>query len=439
MKVVYLAAGAGGTYCGNCIHSNTLAAALVKAGQDVLLVPAYTPLRTDEEDVSADRMVFGGINVYLQQHSALFRHTPWFLDRLLDRPALLRWLGKHGAGTRPEGLGPMTVSMLRGEEGRQRKELDKLLYWLEREIRPDVVHLSNLLLVGMARRISRRLDCPAVSTLAGEDDFLEKLPDPHRAEALGVLRERCGELAALVAQSRYYADFMAEYLAVDRDRIHVIPPGLNLEGHAGPPGSPSGVRPSGPEAETRNIGYLGRVRPEKGLHLLAEAFEMLGADRRLPPLRLLVGGYLAKGERPYLAEIEARLADRGLAGRFQYVGELDRPGKIALLESLDVMSVPAVRPETKGLAVLEAWANGVPVVLPAHGAFVELVEETGGGLLCKPHDPAALADALRQLIQDPQRAAECGRRGQRAVRERYHAGLMAQRTVALYERVVSGR
>ncbi len=438
MKVVYVASGAAGMYCGSCMHSNTTAAALAKQGQDVLLVPAYTPIRTDEENVSIDRMVFGGVNVYLQQKSSLFRHTPWLLDRLLDRPWLLRRLGGRGVSTQAEALGPLTVSMLQGEHGRQRKELEKLLLWLEREIRPDVVHLSNALLIGMASRLGRCLDVPVVCTLSGEDVFLGKLPEPYCTEARSLLHEQCAHVAALVAFNRYYAGFMAEYLGVGGDCIHVIPPGLNLDGHGSPAGPPTDDRTKRPNRQPFTIGYLGRVCPEKGLHLLAEAFALLCEDRQLPPLRLVAGGYLGKADRPYLTEIRSGLAERGLAGQFQYLGELDRRAKIGFLQTLDVMSVPTVHPESKGLSVLEAWANAVPAVLPAHGAFPELIEDTGGGLLCRPCDPGSLAAGLKELLAHPGRAAEWGRRGQQAVRERYHAELMARRMVQLYESLVGG-
>src|SRR5437899_1840842 len=127
MKVAYLAAGAGGRYCGTCLHDNTLAVALTKLGVEILLVPTYTPLRTDEESVSLPRVFFGGVNVYLQQKSALFRHTPWFLDSLLDSPRLLDWLSRRSSGMKAAGLGALTVSTLEGRRGRQRKEITKLL------------------------------------------------------------------------------------------------------------------------------------------------------------------------------------------------------------------------------------------------------------------------------------------------------------------------
>ena len=428
MKIVQLVAGAGGMYCGSCLHGNTLAAALRAAGEDVTLLPLYTPLRTDEMRQSVDHVAFSGVNVYLQEHSAVFRHTPWFVDRLVDRP----WLSRKaaaGARVRPEQLGKLTVSMLRGEEGRQRKELEKLIRWLQQEVRPDVIHLGNVMLAGLARELSRRLNVPVVCTLSGEDVFLEKLPEPHRAEAKRLLRERSADLAAIAAMNRYFAGFMAEYLAVPAERIRVIPPGLNLIGHATPDDAPrAGDRKSG----TVSIGYLARICPEKGLHNLAEALILLHQDPDVPPVRVRAAGFFDDADRPYLDGIEQRMAECRLPGEVKYVGELGRAAKIEFLQSLDVMCLPTVYRESKGLSVLEAWANGVPTVLPAHGAFPEMVDDTGGGLAVEPDDAAALAAGLKRMILEPDFAADCGQKAQRAVHQRYHARRMAERTIAWY-------
>jgi glycosyltransferase involved in cell wall biosynthesis len=423
MKIVYLAAGAGAMYCGSCLHGNTLATALQAAGQDCVLAPMYTPIRTDEESVSIGRIAFGGINVYLQQHSALFRHTPWAFDQLLDRPGLLRFATRRSANVRPERLGPLTVSMLEGEHGRQRKEVEKLVQWLGRDIQPDIVHLNNVMLIGVAREIIGRLGVPVVCSLSGEDSFLEKLPEPHRSRSLGMLRNRVAEAAALVAMNRYYADFMAGYLDVPRQRIHVVPAGLNLAGH--------GTRQPGPRPFT--IGYLARVCPDKGLDRLADSLIQLAADQSLPPIRVQAAGYLDNADRPYLAAIRQKIDNAGLADRFEYVGELDRAAKIAFLQSLDLFCLPTTYRESKGLSVLEAWANAVPAVLPAHGAFPEMIEDTGGGLLCEPNNTTSLAAALKRMVLDSALTAECGRRAQQSVRMRYNAEVMAENFVRLYE------
>lgn len=427
MRIVYLAAGAAGMYCGSCLHDNTLATGLRALGADVLLVPTYTPLRTDEIDVSQRRVFFGGINVYLQQKSSLFRHTPWCMDRWLDSPELIRWLAARGASTDPADLGDLTVSMLQGEHGNQSKELTKLVRWLKTEVRPDVVHLSNSMLLGMARQIRDELGIPVLCTLSGEDIFLEQLAEPHYSTARQLLRERAADVHGFVALNHYFADFMAEYLSAPRERIQVIPHGLLLDGH--------GTRSRAADETHTTIGFFARICPEKGLHLLAEAFHLLTQDATLPPLRLRAAGYLGSRERPYLEAITRRMDDLGLADRFEYAGELDRAQKIAFLQSLDMMSVPTVYHESKGISVLEALANAVPVVLPAHGTFPEMIADTQGGLLCEPEDPASLADALRQLIVDPARAAALGSAGQQRIREHYTQELMSRRTLDWYTEV----
>jgi glycosyltransferase involved in cell wall biosynthesis len=427
MRIAYIAAGAAGMYCGSCLHDNTLAAALLDLGEDLVLVPTYTPLRTDEENVSIDRVFFGGINVYLQQKSALFRRTPWWLDRWLDNPALLERATRGAASVDPRQLGDMTVSMLRGESGFQRKELEKLVHWLLTEIKPDIVHLSNSLQLGMARMLRQRCGPPVVCQLSGEDLFLEKLAPPYHGEARAILRERAADADAFVSINRYYADFMAEYLAVDRKRIHVIPHGLKLDGH----GKRLEKRPD----EPRVVGYFARVCADKGLHLLVEACELLAQRNEVPPFVVHAAGYLSGGDQGYLQQLEARAATGPLAGRFKYHGELDRAQKIAFMQSLDVMSVPTLYREAKGLPALEAMANAVPVVLPDHGSFSEMIADTGGGLLFRPNDPADLANKIAELLLDPARATELGLSGQRSVFDRYHAAEMARQTVALYRKV----
>src|SRR5262245_45424030 len=105
MRIAYITAGAAGMYCGSCLHDNTLVGELIAQGHDALLIPTYTPIRTDENDVSLKRVFFGGINVYLQQKNAVFRHTPWTFDRLLDARWLLRWVSRFAVKTEAHQLG----------------------------------------------------------------------------------------------------------------------------------------------------------------------------------------------------------------------------------------------------------------------------------------------------------------------------------------------
>src|SRR5437016_4628768 len=233
MRIAYITAGPAGMYCGSCLHDNTLVAALHAQCHDALLIPTSTPIRTDETDVSQDRVFFGGINVYLQQKSGIFRHTPWFLDRLLDFPRLLRWVSRFAVRTRPQDLGELTISMLKGEKGKQRKEIAKLVRYLKRDVQPQLINLTNALLAGMVPALKRELGVPILCTLQGDDIFTEMLPEPHRSQALELLRELCSHIDGFITTSRYYADFMASYFAIPREKFHVVMPGINLKGHGG--------------------------------------------------------------------------------------------------------------------------------------------------------------------------------------------------------------
>jgi glycosyltransferase involved in cell wall biosynthesis len=428
MRIAYIAAGAAGMYCGTCLHDNTLAGALQRRGHDVALIPTYTPLKTDTDSIAIDRIFFGALNVYLQQKAGVFRHTPAAFDKLLDNPGLINRMAKLGASTDPTELGDLTWSVLKGEEGFQAKELEKLAAWLRDDFRPEIVHLTNSMFAGFARMLKRETGAPIVCSLQGEDLFLDQLREPWKTRVYEVLRERARDVDAFVVNSRWYGDMMAESLRIDRGRIHVVPLGLDLKGHGEPEARPADA--------PLTIGYLARVCPEKGLHVLVEAFRILASERP-GRVRLRVAGYLGERDKPFLQELESRIRAWGLADVYDYAGEVDRDGKIRFLRSLDVLSVPTVYREPKGLFVLEALANGVPVVEPRHGAFPEMIEATGGGLLVEPDSPADLARGIAELLDDPGRRAELGRRGREAVHARFGDAAEADNALEVYQSVLS--
>ncbi len=426
MRIAYISAGAGGMFCGSCLHDNTLAAALTALGHEALLIPCYTPLHTDEPDVSTRQVFLGGINAYLQQKLSLFRYTPRFLDRLLDAPALLRWASRFAVRTQAQELADLAISVLRGEHGRQRKEIARLVDWLADDLKPDVVLFSNVLLSGIVHPLRGRLRAPVLATLQGDDVFLDALPAESRAVALDLVSEHCREIDGFIATSGYYADFMADYLGIPRDKVDVVYPGLNLNGYGGPRPERGG--------EPFTVGYFARICPEKGLHNLVEAFCRLRRGADAPPARLHVSGWLGDNQRAYLEDQRAHLRQQGLIGDFVHVESPDHASKVRFLQSVDVLSVPTTYREPKGLYVLEALASGVPVVQPRHGSFPELIDATGGGLLVEPGDADDLARGLRRLADDAAEREKLGRRGKEAVFAQFHARAMAEAALAVLER-----
>jgi glycosyltransferase involved in cell wall biosynthesis len=417
-------------YCGSCLRDNALAAELLRKGHEVTLLPFYTPTLTDEPNVSRqERVFYGGISVYLQQHLPLFRHTPKAFDRLWDAPRVIKAFTSGSIAVDPRQLGALTVSTLRGEDGHQRKEIDKLLEWLAGEPAPDIVNIPYTLLISLATPLRRALRCPIVVTLQGEDLFLEGLPAPYRTQALDLIRSQVGTVDRFIAVSDYYARFMRTFLSIPAEKMRIARLGVNVQDL-----SVTTRR----RQDLFTIGYLARVAPEKGLHNLAEAYRVLRRERGLPPSRLAVAGYLAPEHQDYLDGVKRQLESWGLAAEFEYQGAVERAAKVAFFHSIDVLSVPSGYHEPKGLYLLEAMACGVPVVEPAHGAFPEIIERTRGGVLSRSEAGADVADALYDLWRHPDRAAELGRNGAAGVRAHYTVGHMAEQMLAVYAEAIEG-
>lgn len=425
-RLVYITAGAAGMYCGSCMHDNTLVAALRRLGHDAILLPTYTPISTDEASVSEQRVFFGGINVYLQQKSWLFRWTPWFLDRLLDFPRLLRWVSKFAVKTEADQLGELTISMLKGSKGKQQKEVKKLVHHLKHSLKPHLINMTNALLSGMVPDFKKELNVPVLCTLQGDDIYTESLSKKHRDKCLELIRENCKHFDGFITTSQYYADFMTEYFKVPREKIDIVYPGLKLEGHG---------QEGDNDDRPLTIGYFARICHEKGLHNLVEAFCQLKKMPEVPECRLKVSGWFGENNREYFEKQKHRLAQDGL--EMEHVESPTLADKIRFLQSIDILSVPTTYHEPKGLYLLEAWANSVPVVQPTHGSFPELVKATEGGLLVEPNNPIALAEGLHQLLTNDDLRHSLGQNGKRAVFERFHDTLMAEQTARIYERYLS--
>jgi glycosyltransferase involved in cell wall biosynthesis len=451
LRIAVLAAGAAGMYCGSCIRDNALAMALKRMGHDCVMIPLYTPVKTDTESAAIGTVFYGGVNTWLQHATRLFRKTPRALDWLLDRPWLLTLAGSRGAQTSPAKLGDFTLDILRGDTGNTTKELDRLIRFLQTDIRPQIVSLPNLMFIGAARMLKERLNAPVVVELTGEDIFLDAMNEPHKSEARRLIRDRAKDVDRLVATSHYYADAMAAYLDVPRERIDVVHPGIPGEylksevgsgQSAGGEGSGFGVRGSaGDQPAIRNapttVGFLARIGPEKGIDQLVDAMLLLRQRPGFERTKLEAAGFLGGANQAWYRQLESRIAASPLAPDYRYLGEVDKAGKLALIDRADVFAVPTRYPESKGLYVLESLARGTPVVLPHHGAFPELIEITAGGVTHTPGDASDLADTLATLLSDPARRHAMGAAGHAVVRDRFLDTHMAEGMLSVFRSAIA--
>ena len=404
-------------FCGSCMHDNTWARALHQAGVEVSLIPLYTPIRVDEEDQTSSPIFFGGINVFLSDHFKFWRSLPRFLTRWLDSPTIIRRATNGAVGNDAAELGSMTSSMLLGESGPHRQAGEELAEFVA-SLNPDVVCFSNSLLSGSLRTLRKKYAGRVFCVLQGDDVFLDGLIEPYRQKVMSTLTVRAAEFDGYIVHSQFYRNYMSQYLNLPREKFIELPLSIDCAKHDGKPKAGLGHPPT--------VGYFARICPEKGLDALVQSVLKLKQD--IPNIQLRAGGYLGSQNQTYFETVRQMAAPLGEA--FQYIGSpATHAEKVDFFKSIDVFSVPARFQEPKGLYVLESWANGIPVVLPDHAAFPELIESTGGGLLSENENCESLAELLRQVLQDSTLRKKLAEAGYNGVRQQHDFSRLAEATV----------
>jgi glycosyltransferase involved in cell wall biosynthesis len=219
--------------------------------------------------------------------------------------------------------------------------------------------------------------------------------------------------------------FLAGRIGLPSEKIDVVPNGLDLaefdEDAAGTPEQPA------PDGQALEIGAVARLEPQKGLPYLLEAMAMLP---RTPRARLWIVGEGPDG--PTLREQTSRL---GLSDIVQWLGA--RRDVPALMARFDLLVLPSL---WEGLpnAVLEAMAARRAVVATDVDGTPEAALHGETALLVPPRDPAALAEAMRRLLQDPDLRRRFGEAGRKRVEEHFRMELMVRRTQEAYRRALEG-
>ncbi len=428
MKIVHIVPGSGGTfYCQNCMRDNQLVESLRSLGHDVKMAPMYLPLNVDVHGMMGDTPVFyGAINVYLKEKLSFYRHAPLWMERLLDSEPLLQMASKKAGSTRAEGLEEMTISTLLGEEGEQASELEHMVNYLNEHLQPDIVHLSNALLLGLARRLKQDVNAAVVCSLQDENEWIDPMRPEYRQRVWDLMAERAQDVDAFIAASRFYAHKSMQQLQLPPEKVHVVYGGVNLDGYES---APQNIDPPA-------IGYLCRMNEYFGLGVVVDAFIRLKQEPRFKTLKLyLTGGYTGD-DKLFVQKMKKKIKDAGYSLDLEIWHKFDKAHRIRFLKKLSVLSVPVLAGEAFGAYQVEALAAGVPIVQPNIGGYPEFVEQTGGGLIYEPNDGAHLAAALKSLLDDPDQAKKMGRAGRKTVYENYSMERMAANIIKVYERIM---
>ncbi|MEI8112763.1 MAG: glycosyltransferase family 4 protein [Bacteroidia bacterium] len=424
MKIAHIIPGSGGSfYCGNCMRDSKYIRALKELEHQVIKVPLYLPIFDDAHDLEEIPVFYGAVNLYLKQQFPIFRHMPAFIEHALDSKSVLEMAARKAGSTRAKGLEGMTISMLLGEDGGQKEELERLVDWLADEAKPDVVHLSNALLLGLAHRIKQRMDIPVICSLQDEDVWVDAMDDHFRKKVWDLMSERGKDVDVFIPVSDYFSDEIHQRMVIPASKMQTVHLGVDIYDYF-------------PKLITKKepvIGYLSRMCEENGLAVLVDAFILLRKSPDYIAVKLKITGGKTGDDLHFIREQKQKIAKAGLENDVFWTEEFEGEERQKFFDSVRLISVPVLIGEAFGLYMLEAMASGIPMVQPALGAFPEVIGISGGGVVYGDNKPELLAQALGELIFDDVRLLELSAAGIDGVKAHFDIHAQAQKMVAVYE------
>jgi len=431
VKIVNIVPGFGGTfYCGNCLRDSGFVKSLKAAGHDAITLPVYLPLTAKDCPTDNEIPVFyGAVNIYLKQNFKLFRKMPAWLERFFNSAPLLKFAAKKAGSTRANGLEDMTISMLLGRDGNQKDELQQLIDYLKHHEKPDVVHLSNALLLGMAAQIREELGIPVVSSLQDEDVWIDPMDEINREKLWALMAEKAKDVDAFVAVSSYFAGLMKQKMNIPDEKLHIVHIGVE----------PGNYKVNVPAFSPPVIGYLSRLNHENGFEIVVDAFIKLKSDVRFKDSKLRLTGGMTGDDKPFVNKQIKKLKKNNLVKDVEFVDDFYGDALDVFFAGLTVLTVPVIKGEAFGLYQLEAMASGIPVVQPALGAFPEVAEISGGGAIFSPNTPEALAAKLAEVLSQPEMLLQMSVSGRKAIEEKFNNKVLTENMVKIYEKVIAGK
>lgn len=423
MKIVYVIPGFGDTfYCQNCAYSMNLFDGMNRQKHTAVLAPMYMPVRMDIPVESDTPIFYGAINVYLEENYSLFRHIPLWLRNLLNSKMILEWVSKKSAPTNPVGLEEITISVMKGESGRHKRELDSMVSWLKNSIRPDIVHLANALLIGIAVKIKKELDIPVFCNLEDENFWLDTMREPYSSQGWDLIKKGADIIDGFISPSRYYADLIHSRIDIPADKVYLVSKGVSLKK----------FKPQTPSFDPPTIGFLSRMSKSNGLDILVDAFIMLKEYKAYKNLKLKITGGMSARDKKMIYSIKKKLMNRDLYKDVEIAPYLYQNDIATFYDSLTLTSVPARNGEAFGAFMLESMASGIPVVQPDIGAYPEIISHTGGGIVYENNNPSSFVQVISDLLDKPEKIIEMSKKGLNSVQAYYSAEKIIKDLLRIY-------
>jgi glycosyltransferase involved in cell wall biosynthesis len=428
MNIVHIIPGSGGSfYCGNCLRDSKYYTSIKQLGHNVLKVPLYLPLFARDPDQEPVPVFYGAVSIYLKQLYPMFRHAPKWVDNILNATPVLRQAAKRAGSTRARGLEEMTISMLMGEQGNQGDELEEMIVWLENHFKPDVIHVSNALLLGLAPMLKSRLKVPVICSLQDEDVWVDVMSESNREKVWSLMSEKGRDVDAFISVSHFFTTFSMGKMDIPKEKVYTLHLGVD----------PDDYKFINSLEKDRAIGYLSRMCEENGMDILIDAFLILKKDPANKDIILYLTGGSTGDDAAYIKAQKKKIKNAGLEEDVVFLGNFDNHERHIFFERVSVLSVPVRKGEAFGIYLTEAMASGIPVVQPALGAFPEIVEASDGGLIYDENTPEKLAESLQVLLSDKKLLGEKSMNARIGVEEKFNIKKKAASLVEIYDKVAA--
>ena len=424
MNIIQIIPGSGGSfYCGNCLRDSKYVDALRKQGHQVMKIPMYLPLFSDEHDITDIPIFYGAISTYLKQVYPIFRKMPDWFEKLLDSKPMMRMAASMAGSTRAKGLEDMTISMLLGERGEQKEELDKMVNWIAEHCKPDIIHISNALLLGLAKRLKEKTGVPVLCSLQDEDVWVDAMQPKFQQKIWDLMHERAEDVDALVAVSNFFAETMKKQMNLRDEKMHTFYLGVDADDYHFIPVNEKPL----------NIGYISRMCHENGFDIVVDAFIQLKKKPGFEDVKLIATGGSTGDDAKYIKEQKHKIRENNLEDSFEIIDEFEGDTRHNFFKKVSMISVPVRIGEAFGMYLLESMASGVPVVQPALGAFPEIVELSGGGVTYMPNSPEKLSEIWAELLSDPEKLEKLSHDGYEGTKKKFNIHNHAAEIIGLYE------
>jgi glycosyltransferase involved in cell wall biosynthesis len=425
MNIAHIIPGSGGSfYCGNCLRDSKYFDAIRTQGHHAIKIPMYLPLFANDDANTGDIPVFyGAISIYLKQLFPVLRHAPKWVDKLLNAGPMLRFAAHMANSTRASGLEDMTVSMLMGEHGKQQEELEKMVHWLETHFKADVIHISNALLLGLAHKLKERLKVPVICSLQDEDVWVDAMQPAYVGKVWDLMQAKAQDVDMFIAVSHYYASFMKNKLLLSDDKVTTLHLGVD----------PADYHYINAAEKSRSVGFLSRMCPENGLDILIDAFIILRNREGFDDVKLLLTGGHTGDDLHFIKEQKKKIKDAGLTAHVEFIDDFSQETRRAFFDRTMVLTVPTRHGEAFGIYLTEAMAAGIPIIQPALGAFPEIIEKSGGGVLYGDNKPTLLADAFAGIFTDKKKLQQLSANARTSIEKNFNINTLAAEMTSIYQ------